>query len=108
MKKILIAFAMVAALSGCKTTPPDISNVKMDNLYTVGWWVTYSEVCEFFQGGGADTHKMDFIVKRYKGISTFDRGYERHRSLFGYDGVSNLTNCPMAKAVVDKKYEELK
>jgi len=102
MKHFIVLLSMLV-LVGCNTTgkPADISDVDLTNSYTVGWYTTYSELCGHFQGSGASLNQIQSVVEKYRRDARFKRGYDHNRNLFGFDVITNLNRCAVAKTVVE-------
>ncbi|MEH6402411.1 MAG: hypothetical protein V7750_03485 [Sneathiella sp.] len=104
MKYFALVFLVI--LAACNTTggkPADISNVNLKNLYALGTFVTYSELCATFSGAGADKLKIRALKEKYEGDRQFKKGMDRDSNLFVYDWVQ-LNDCPRANAVIDAAY----
>ncbi len=106
----LLLLLVLLFLTSCQTTGDqdvDISDVNVYSTQTVGYYVMYSEICAQFQGNGADNMKLRALKEKHKNSTGFERGYYVNRSLLGMDGVTNLTKCMKAKAIVNAAYDNI-
>ena len=103
MRFIFLGIAVL--LSACTTTENqniDLSKIDTTNPYVVGYYVKYSEICAQFRGSGADNLAIRNLKQTYQTNRQFKKGYDVNRGTEGFDAVTNLPDCDLAKAVVNK------
>jgi len=101
----LISLMFIAACQTTGSKPVDISNVNFKNLYALGTFVTYSELCATFSGESADKLKLNALKDKYKGNRQFEKGLGRDGNVFAYDRVQ-LSDCPRSNAVIEAAYKK--
>lgn len=95
------AVALVAACNTTENKEVNLSEVDTTNPYVVGYYVKYSEICAQFRGSGAGALNIRDLKQKYKRNDSFVKGYAINDGLEGFDAVTNLPDCDLAKAVVD-------
>ena len=106
MRFLILGAAILAA--ACNTTNDravDASKVDTSNPYLVGYYVKYSELCGEFAGSGADNQKIAYLKRKYENNGRYIKGYAINKNLEGHDKITDLDNCGLAKAVVEKAAE---
>ena len=101
----LYVLCAVTLLTACNTTTrntADISKVNTSNPYIIGYYVKYSEICAQFRGSGAGNLHIRSLRQKYKRDARFAEGYAINDGLEVFDSITNLPDCDLAKAVVDK------
>ena len=109
---LLAVTAMGLALSACTTTT-DANNyqptqAEVSNPYLIGYYVTYSDVCSYFNGSGAGKLQTRDVYQRYRNDPNFKRGYELNLSLIGSDIIIDLDECGKATKIVTTVYNQQK
>ncbi|MFT6559300.1 hypothetical protein [Sneathiella sp.] len=110
MKKFIVFFTVfIAACNTTNNTTVDLSNVDTTNPYLVGFYVKYSEICAQFRGSGANNLSIHALKQQYQQNARFKKGYAVNNGTEGFDAVTNLDHCDLAKAVVNKasKYQKI-
>ncbi len=109
MKRVVGLVCLVLALAACQTTEGTKSPSQKTKLITsvrsLGWFVGYSEICNFHQGKSIDNRILTHFKKINENNDDFDAGYRLNSSLVGSDKVIGLNQCDYVNSSLKYSYK---
>lgn len=107
---LLLVLSSILLLSACETTTTAKTAAPADaatQMFSLGTYVGYSEICTQFRGSGTDNRIIQDIKDRFGNNADFERGYDRYKSYSVYDRIDRLSQCDEVHEGLIKFHKEL-
>ncbi|USG61467.1 hypothetical protein NBZ79_00565 [Sneathiella marina] len=102
--RYFVVLLVLALLSGCVTTnqkPVDISDVDLNDPYTVGVWFAFSNLCEKHHGIASENDAGLALLNKYSFDGRFMQGLMVYDDVSSDDAIKSSRQCYKAKAAVE-------